>query len=55
MIWKMLRIAEMTWRKVNAPELLPLVASGTKFRDGVMDKSAGNKIEVPLQPERVAA
>lgn len=26
-IWKMLRVAEQTWRKPNAPDLLPLVAA----------------------------
>ncbi|HRB80746.1 MAG TPA: transposase [Nitrospira sp.] len=33
-IWKMLRIAETSWRKLNAPELLPLVTSGLTFKDG---------------------
>lgn len=34
-IWKMLRVAEQTWRKLNAPDLLTLVAAGVKFQDGV--------------------
>ena len=33
-IWMMHRVAGQTWRKLNAPELLPLVASGVPFSDG---------------------
>lgn len=55
MIWKMLRVAEQSWRRLNAPELLPLVASGVAFKDGVMMKSASVKGDVKRQPERTAA
>jgi putative transposase len=54
-IWKMLRIAETSWRKLNAPELLPLVASGVTFRDGVMTKSGSVESDANHQPERTAA
>ena len=54
-IWKMLRIAETSWRKLNAPELLPLVASGATFKDGVMMKSGSVTSDVNHQPERTAA
>lgn len=54
-IWKMLRIAERSWRKLNSPELLPLVASGLKFRDGFMDKSETNGSRIEHQQERAAA
>jgi len=54
-IWKMLQVAEKSWRKLNAPELLPLVVSGVKFKDGVMTRSGSLKSEVNHQPERVAA
>lgn len=33
-IWKTLQIAEKSWRKLNSPELLPLVLQGEKFKDG---------------------
>jgi len=54
-IWKMLQVAEQSWRKLNAPQLLPLVASGMKFKDGVMLKSKDVKSDVNHQPERTAA
>lgn len=54
-IWKMLQIAEKSWRKLNAPELLPLVASGVMFSDGVMTKSGGIESDVNHQPQRTAA
>jgi putative transposase len=54
-IWKILQVAEKSWRKLNAPELLPLVASGVTFKDGVMTKSGGVESDVNHQPERTAA
>lgn len=35
MIWKLLMVAEQTFRKLNAPELLLKVAAGARFTDGV--------------------
>lgn len=54
-IWKMLRVAETSWRKLNAPELLPLVASGVPFKDGKMSRSDGVKCNGTDQAERTAA
>jgi transposase-like protein len=54
-IWKMLRVAEMSWRKLNAPELLPLVASGVSFKDGRMSRSDRVKCTGTEQAERTAA
>ena len=34
LIWKVLQIAEQTFRRLNAPELLPLVYAGVSFVDG---------------------
>jgi putative transposase len=34
-IWKTLLIAEQTFRRLDAPELLPEVAEGVTFIDGV--------------------
>lgn len=55
MIWKMLRVAEQAWRKLNSPELLPLVASGVPFKDGRMTKSERVKSKGNDQAERTAA
>jgi putative transposase len=49
-VWKVLRVAEQTWRKLNAPDLLPLVASGVTFQDGVREEAnphqrATNQVE----------
>ncbi len=35
LIWKVLRVAEQTFRRLNAPELLPAVYAGTQYVDGV--------------------
>jgi putative transposase len=54
-IWKMLRVAEKSWRKLNAPELLPLVASGMMFKNGIRLKSGLERNDMIQQPERTAA
>ena len=54
-IWKMLRIAEQAWRRLNAPEWLPLVASGVPFTDGRMKRSDRVKRDRHDQSERTAA
>ena len=46
LIWKMLGVAERTFRKLNAPELLPAVYAGVTYSDGVA--------VTPL-PRRIAA
>jgi hypothetical protein len=35
MIWKLLQVAEQTFRRLNAPELLPAVYAGTTYADGI--------------------
>jgi putative transposase len=35
MIWKVLHVAETTFRRLNAPELLPAVYAGVKYVDGI--------------------
>jgi len=35
LIWKVLGVAERTFRRLNAPELLPAVYAGVTYRDGV--------------------
>jgi transposase-like protein len=54
-IWKMLRVAEQAWRKLNAPELLPLVASGVPFKDGSMRRSGSVNCNKTNHSERTAA
>lgn len=54
-IWKMLRVAETSWRKLNAPELLPLVASGVPFIDGRMSRSDRVKCHGIDRAKRTAA
>jgi transposase-like protein len=34
-IWKLLQVAESTFRRLNAPELLPAVYAGAKYVDGL--------------------
>jgi transposase-like protein len=47
LIWKLLQVAEKTFRRLNAPELLPLVYTGVKYQDGECVKNLG--------PEALAA
>ena len=54
-IWKMLRVAEQAWRRLNAPELLPLIASGVPFKDGRMSRSGSVTCNGNNQAERTAA
>jgi hypothetical protein len=35
MIWKLLQVAERTFRRLNAPELLPAGYAGVKYVDGI--------------------
>lgn len=35
MIWKILQVAEQTFRRLNAPELLPAVYAGAKYVNGI--------------------
>ena len=46
-LWKVLQLAETTFRRLNAPELLPGVYAGTQCKDGV-------KQIVAVQPEVAA-
>jgi putative transposase len=45
LIWKLLQVAEQTFRRLNAPELLPAVYAGAKYVDGIK-QSAVNHQEV---------
>jgi len=54
-IWKLLQVAEQSWRTLNAPERLPLVASGMLFKDGILLKSVHERNDRNHQPERTAA
>lgn len=54
-IWKMLRVAEQSWRRLHAPELLPVVASSVTFTDGLITQSADAESAVTHQSERPAA
>jgi transposase-like protein len=46
LIWKLLHVAVGHFRRLNAPELLPLVYAGIQFVDG---------IQKPITPQEAAA
>ena len=49
MAFKLLLAAERTWRRLNGQELLPLVAEGVAFRDGVRverDDTSDSKLNI---------
>ena len=37
-IWKLLQVAESTFRRLNAPELLPAVYAGAQCVDGIKQR-----------------
>jgi transposase-like protein len=39
MIWKVLQVAERTFRRLNAPELLPAAYAGAKYVDGIKQRT----------------
>ena len=44
MAFKLLTMAERRWRRVNAPQLVPLVRAGGVFTDGMsVERSAGGR------------
>jgi hypothetical protein len=48
MIWKLLRVAEKSWRALNAPKLMKEVYDGKRFKDGVA-------VRTRIEPTRKAA
>lgn len=48
MIWKLLRVAEQSWRALNAPKLMRDVYDGKRFKDGVA-------VRTKIEPTRKAA
>lgn len=54
-MWKMLQVAEKSWKRLHAPELLPLVSSHVTFKDGVMTQSEGFAKTVNRHSQRTAA
>lgn len=46
LIWKLLQVAEGHFRRLNAPELLPLVYAGVQFVDGVKASTRVTQQEV---------
>ncbi len=55
LIWKILQVAAQTFRRLNAPALLPLVASGVPCKDGRMIRSGSVTCHGNDQAERTAA
>jgi putative transposase len=48
MIWKLMRVAEQSWRKLNAPKLMQKVYEGKLFKDGIA-------VKTKIEPTRKAA
>lgn len=46
MVWKLLTVAEKSWRKLNAPNLLKAVYEGSRFKDGVAVKARGEESRI---------
>ncbi len=42
MAFKLLEMAQQRWRKLNAPELLPLVLAGERFKNGMQETDKEN-------------
>jgi putative transposase len=48
MIWKLLRVAEQSWRNLNAPKLMKDVYEGKTSKDGIA-------VKTKTEPTRKAA
>jgi transposase-like protein len=46
MVWKLLTVAEKSWRKLNAPNLLKAVYDGSRFKDGVAVKTRSEETRI---------
>ena len=46
MVWKLLTVAEKSWRKLNAPNLLKAVYDGSCFKDGVAVKTGSEETRI---------
>jgi hypothetical protein len=45
LIWKLLQVAEQTFRRLNAPELLPAVYACAKYVDGIKQIAVNHQEE----------
>lgn len=45
MAFKLIEVAELRWRAVNAPHLVALVRAGAKFEKGVIAERASTKTQ----------
>jgi hypothetical protein len=43
LIWKLLQVAEQSFRRLNAPEWLPAVFAGARYVDGVQQRTIVRK------------
>jgi putative transposase len=43
MIWKVLQVAQKTFRRLNAPELLPAVYAGATYVDGIKQRTVNHQ------------
>lgn len=48
MIWKLLTLAEQSWRTLKAPELMKELNEGKRFKNGIA-------VETTTEPARKAA
>lgn len=46
MVWKLLTVAEKSWRRLNAPNLLKAVYEGSRFKDGVAVKTRSEESRI---------
>jgi transposase-like protein len=46
MVWRLLTVAEKSWRKLNAPHYLKAVYDGSRFKDGVAVKTRSEETRI---------
>jgi putative transposase len=54
MIWKLLMVAETTFRRLRAPELMAKVAAGTTYKDGVEIPAQDDPKQAPQEYKKAA-
>jgi hypothetical protein len=56
MAFKLMQSAQRSWRRLDAPELIPLVRAGVRFVDGKRLERKNQIIKnAPSRPRKVAA
>ena len=52
MAFELMRLSQRTWRRLDAPHLLPKVRAGVAFVDGIAESSTPPNTQAPVRSDR---